>query len=313
MRTITRKHIWLTVLKVGIFLLVTAALLAVAAGAAMLVIARGPSAEASERLAATLYEANSPLAGVLFSDAELAEASYYAAPRSENADIRFEVGEDGERICSCAPLMSRISGGTWDGIILEGIDVRTLELYGTSSKTHEADGAGEGAVGILTADADLCLIGERFSYRGDGGGYNVCGLDGDGILRAGRYTAASVFNSGWKFAITAERVLINGGVPCQDLGGGYAARAAIGQKADGSIIIVLLSPRGIYPRGATYDELASVMYEHGALTAAALKPAGVGMADGKKIFSAGSVGSRYTVAFSAVFAQVSDDENGGSK
>ena len=239
MRTITRKHIWLTLLKCGIFLLVTAVLLAVAAGAALFVIARGPSVDASARLAATLSEAGSPLAGILFSDAELAEVSYYAAPKS--------------------------------------------------------------------ADADLSLIGERFNYRGDGSGYNVCGIDSDGILHAGRFTAASVFNSGWKFAVSADRVLINGGIPCTDLGGGYSARAAIGQKADGSIIIVLLIPRGIFPRGATYDELASIMYEYGALTAVALTPSGVSIVDGNKIFSAGG-GSRYTLLFNASFSQANGNE-----
>ena len=100
MRTITRKHIWLTLLKCGIFLLVTAVLLAVAAGAALFVIARGPSVDASARLAATLSEAGSPLAGILFSDAELAEVSYYAAPKSADADIIFETDENGERTYS---------------------------------------------------------------------------------------------------------------------------------------------------------------------------------------------------------------------
>lgn len=307
MRTITRKHIWLTLLKCGIFLLVTAVLLAVAAGAALFVIARGPSADASARLAATLSEAGSPLAGILFSDAELAEVSYYAAPKSADADIVFETDENGERTYDYTPTVTRISSGAWEGVILEGIDVRTLELCSGNSADTVKKESGSGAVGILFADADLSLIGERFNYRGDGSGYNVCGIDGDGILRAGRFTAASIFNSGWKFAVSADRVLINGGIPCTDLGGGYSARAAIGQKADGSIIIVLLIPRGIFPRGATYDELASIMYEYGALTAAALTPSGVSIADGSKIFSAGG-GSRYTVLFNASFSQANGNE-----
>ena len=51
MRTITQKYIWMTLLKIGIFLLVTAFLLTLAAGAALFITARGPSADASQRLA----------------------------------------------------------------------------------------------------------------------------------------------------------------------------------------------------------------------------------------------------------------------
>ena len=93
---------------------------------------------------------------------------------------------------------------------------------------------------------------------------------------------------------------MSGGVPFRDLGGGYATRAAIGQKKDGSIIIVLMKGHGIYPCGATYDELAAVMYEHGAVTAAAVSPVGAAYADGKKVFSAGGT-SRFAAVFDASF------------
>ena len=70
----------MTLLKIGIFLLVTAFLLTLAAGAALFITARGPSADASQRLAATLAGSGSPLAHVFFSEAELENSLIYAAP-----------------------------------------------------------------------------------------------------------------------------------------------------------------------------------------------------------------------------------------
>lgn len=286
MRTITPKHIWKTVGRTGIFLLVTALLLTVAAAAALFVTARGPSADASRRLAATLAENRSPLARIFFTDAELGEASYYAAPRDADAGIEFtETGT--------APEIHHIGTDTWNAVVIENISVAALTAASGSTEAP----AGSASVGLIAGDADISLIGDRFYYAGDGAGYNIFGIDADGVLHTGRYTAASVFNSGWKFALPAERVLISGGIPCRDLGGGYAPRAAIGQKKDGSIVIALVTPRGIYPRGATYDEVAALMYEYGAVTAAAFRPAGRSIYDGKKIFSSSPRVPSFTLTF----------------
>lgn len=288
MRTITAKHIWKTVGKTGIFLLVTILLLTIAAGAALFVTARGPSRDASRRLAATLIENDSPLAGILFTEAELGEASYYAAPRDADAGLDFSAQHG-------APAMHRVDGGSWNAVIFENIDPAALAA---ASGSTSAGSTGNACIGLISKEADISLIGDRFNYTGDGAGYNVFGLDADGVLHTGRYTAAAVFNSGWKFALPAERVLVSGGVPCRDLGGGYAARAAIGQKKDGTLIIALLDPDGIFPRGATYDELTALMYEYGAVTAAAFSPAGKSYADGKKIFSPNPRESLFALTFS---------------
>lgn len=275
MRTVTSKHIWKTVGRVGIFLLVTALLLTVAAAAALFVTARGPSGDARRRLAATLIENDSPLAHVFFTDAELGEASYYAAPRDADAGIEFTDAP-------AAPAIHHVNGGAWDAVVIENIDPAAL---GITSGNTRAGKNGNVSVGLIPGDASISLIGERFLYTGDGAGYNVFGIDADGVLHTGRYSAASVFNSGWRFALPAERTLISGGVPCRELGGGYSARAAIGQKKDGTLVIALVSPHGIYPRGATYDELTALMYEFGSVTAAAFRPAGKSYAEGNAVLS----------------------------
>jgi exopolysaccharide biosynthesis protein len=88
-------------------------------------------------------------------------------------------------------------------------------------------------------------------------------------------------------------VLISNSAPADDLGGGYASRVAIGQAADGSIILIFANDRGFYPSGITYSELASLMYEYGAINAAALKAEGGFYANG-----VGQLGEKSASSFS---------------
>ena len=100
-------------------------------------------------------------------------------------------------------------------------------------------------------------------------------------------------NSGYVWGISAERVLLRGGSPSDDLGGGYGSRVAIGQAADGSLILIFANDRGFYPSGITYSELASLMYEYGAVNAAALRAEGGFYADG-----VGQLGEKGSSSFS---------------
>lgn len=293
LRTLTKKHIWLTVGRVGIFLLVTVLLLLLAAAAVLVLIARGPSAVASRNLAETLVAQNSPLANILYTKDELGEIAYYAAPRDVSAGVEISAGGYAE------PEVIKVTSSAWGGVIIDNIDPARLCI--SSGEAEKAKGMGEHSfsIGILGDEADISLIGERFNYKGDGAGYNAFGTDADGILHCGRYTAAAVFNSGWNFALPCERVLI-GGIPMRELGGGYSSRIAIGQKEDGSMIIALLSPRGIYPRGATYDELCALMYECGAVTAVAVTPAGNSYVNGETVNLGGTSPARFNITLADI-------------
>ncbi len=60
----------------------------------------------------------------------------------------------------------------------------------------------------------------------------------DGILHIGGKTVYEIATSGYEWAISASRVLVAGGKPLADLGGGYGTRAAIGQTAMGDMILI---------------------------------------------------------------------------
>ena len=70
---------------------------------------------------------------------------------------------------------------------------------------------------------------------------------------------------------------------------------AVGQAADGSLIIAFVNDRGFYPAGITYSELASLMYEYDAVNAAAFRAEGGFYADG-----VGQLGSNSASFFSFI-------------
>ena len=103
----------------------------------------------------------------------------------------------------------------------------------------------------------------------------------------------SLSTDGYIWGIAVDRVLISNSTPNVDLGGGYSARVAIGQAADGSLILIFANDRGFYPSGITYSELASLMYEYGAVSAAAIRAEGAFYVDG-----GGQLGSKSENGFS---------------
>ena len=62
-------------------------------------------------------------------------------------------------------------------------------------------------------------------------------------------------------------ILIKDGVKQTGLGGGFSARCAIGQRADGTFILVTIEGRMVSSLGATMDDLADFMEEQGAINA----------------------------------------------
>ena len=62
-------------------------------------------------------------------------------------------------------------------------------------------------------------------------------------------------------------ILIKDGVKQTGLGGGFSARCAIGQRADGTFILLTVEGRMVSSLGATMDDIADFMEEQGAINA----------------------------------------------
>ena len=102
----------------------------------------------------------------------------------------------------------------------------------------------------------------------------VVGFDADHILHVGTMTADEALAQGLTDAVSfrthdglASSLIINGEVQSKNLGGGVNPRTAIGQCADGSVLLLVLDGRSINTLGATMQDVADIMLEYGAVNA----------------------------------------------
>ena len=132
-----------------------------------------------------------------------------------------------------------------------------------------AGGKGTGGIpdGIVIYEGEL-LWGDL------NGGYNLAGLDGDGILHVGYMTAQHALDIGVQYAASYGPALVINGKSAGGkwgLGGGLNPRTAIGQRADGAVLMLVTDGRGKSGHlGASASDLINVMIEYGAVNAANL-------------------------------------------
>lgn len=129
-------------------------------------------------------------------------------------------------------------------------------------------GTGTGGIpeGIVIAEGEL-LWGSKSEY------YSLAGLDKNGILHVGKMTGEKALSLGIEYACSYGPALIINGTPCNEkksLGGGLNPRTAIGQRADGAILMLVVNGRKVDSLGATLDDLVEIMLSFGAVNASNL-------------------------------------------
>ena len=102
--------------------------------------------------------------------------------------------------------------------------------------------------------------------------YNVIGFDADYILHVGTMTGQEAMDRGLQYGVSfvthdglASSLIINGEVQYKNLSSGVNPRTAIGQCADGSVLLLVLDGRSINTLGATMEDICNVMLEYGAV------------------------------------------------
>ncbi len=97
----------------------------------------------------------------------------------------------------------------------------------------------------------------------------VMGFDGEGRFMVGNMTGQEAFSKGMKEGLGfGPALVINGNrVPITGNGGGLNPRTAIGQRADGAVLLLVIDGRQPNSLGATYQDLADVMLKYGAVNA----------------------------------------------
>lgn len=153
-----------------------------------------------------------------------------------------------------------------------GLTVRAMiDKYGAVAGTnaggfYDPDGMGTGGIpdGIVIYEGELL-------WGNLGSSYSLAGIDGNGILHVGNMTAAQALERGVQYAASYGPALVINGKPAgTSLGGGLNPRTAIGQRADGAMLLLVINGRSIDSLGATLDDLAEIMLAHGAVNASNL-------------------------------------------
>ncbi len=271
----------------------------------MLAIAKGPFPTAQKLFVCTVKETSAIkfLADWFYTDEQIAE--YIGTFRSNTTDevtdpnlvkIASKAGENegGEPDNRPATELIEITGSTYRGKLLKISDpsrvfvgisgpfgkqyegkriAEMVKSYGAIAGINAGGFADTGGVGNGGIPLEMVISQGELKWGTLGGKYDVIGFDNDNILHVGTMTGQQAKDAGIRDAVCFGPVLIVNGNPTnseKDLGGGFNPRSAIGQTADGTVLLLVIDGRQPGSLGATYDDLISVMLEHGAVNAANL-------------------------------------------
>lgn len=133
----------------------------------------------------------------------------------------------------------------------------------------DENGKGRGGTptGIIIQDGDIKYVDESIEM------FNIIGFNKDNVLVIGRYTLSQIKKLNLRDAVNFRPFLIVNGKPTKMYGNGgwgTAPRTAIGQREDGTVILVVIDGRQIHSAGATMKQMQDIMIEQGAVNAANL-------------------------------------------
>ncbi len=265
-------------------------------------VIHGPSETASRLLVTTLME-TSAAKFVPYLYLSAAEVEAMIATEEEVADPFFEPtlislpsrtenAEEDAPVTDSGIEIEDVKGATFYGKMLivkdptrvfvgippegfgadkKGMSVHAMiDHYGAVAGTnaggfHDPNGTGTGGIpeGLVIYEGEL-LWGDMNTY------YSLAGIDADGLLHVGRITAKSALERGVQYAASYGPALIVNGVPQNEkrsLGGGLNPRTAIGQRADGAMLLLVVNGRTVDSLGAKFDDLVEVFLAYGAVNA----------------------------------------------
>ncbi|MBE7016902.1 MAG: phosphodiester glycosidase family protein [Ruminococcaceae bacterium] len=132
---------------------------------------------------------------------------------------------------------------------------------------YDPDGTGTGGIpdGLVICEGEVL-------YGSPGSRYSCIGFDSQGILHVGNMTPGEAMDADIQWAVSFGPVLISNGNVMDDdiLASGVNPRTAIGQRADGAVLLLVVDGRQLESLGATYADLADIMSQFGAVNAANL-------------------------------------------
>lgn len=291
--------------RLGVFALVTLALLLITLLGVIWVLEKGPSPTVTEKFCRSMRETSAIrwIPNIFLSEEEVAAFKSESTENDETETVNTSLihiapaqteteaeSDDGVELISITHgtakgklLIVRDPSRIVLGVSSAEFDAKTpgmqltalVEKYGGVAGTNaggfnDENGRGNGGVpqGLVISGGALLHTGK------DNETYNVVGFDADHILHVGTMTAEEALAQGITDAVSfrthdglASSLIINGEVQSKNLGGGVNPRTAVGQCADGSVLLLVLDGRSINTLGATMQDVADIMLEYGAVNA----------------------------------------------
>ena len=160
---------------------------------------------------------------------------------------------------TCAPVFDRNKAGL-------RVD-EMMEKFGAvaginAGAFYDANGAGTGgqALGLVYSQGEYrCNALNQYSW--------VAGFDKNDILHVGEFTKQEADELELRDACAFGPALVINGVPSVSDDKGPNPRTAIGQRADGAVLLLVIDGRQANSLGATIGDMINVMMDYGAVNA----------------------------------------------
>lgn len=166
---------------------------------------------------------------------------------------------------------SKVLVGSIDSFGSVGLTLSAfLDKYDAIGCTNAGGFVDEGGTGKGGIPDGIVIRDGQIVYGSSGGTYSgFAGFDKEHKLHVGTYTGSQALSenieSGTNF--TGGPVLIKDGVRQSGFVSGINPRTAIGQTADGTVLLLAIEGRLADSLGATFDDLADIMESYGAINA----------------------------------------------
>lgn len=130
----------------------------------------------------------------------------------------------------------------------------------------DENGVGKGGVPIGIVVKDCVMM------NGNGGSSNIIGFDENNVLHVGYMSSQEVEKRKIRDAVSFGPALIVNGISTQTKGNssGLNPRTAMGQRADGAVLMLVVDGRQPHSLGASYKDIVDIMIDFGAVNASNL-------------------------------------------
>lgn len=165
-------------------------------------------------------------------------------------------------------------GSDKEGVTTLDMVKKDNALYGVNGGGFYDTGKGNGGIPTGRENSSGIVISKgKLMYGEKNREYEVIGINKQGILVLGKMTAQQALDRGIVEALNFGPFLVMNGEACEVRSfteAGLNPRTAIGQRADGAMLILTIDGRQPSSMGATYEDLIEVMMNYGAINAANL-------------------------------------------